>query len=1120
MSLLAKMAKASPSPALPVPSPSPQLMTKELSTGKAYQNEVSSIKVALALNAAIGAGCLLGFLVMRSFMLQYQLRTVLPYITIRPPPLPSGVRRAISWIKPVFCASDVWMLHSAGLDALVMQKSLALCIQLLLPIALLGCCVLMPLQLSEAYERGNTSTFTRLTMANIDPRSKIMWGHWTCVFVFLGWTLLLLEYHYRQYVSLRQFYLRSGNSGWNAWRELHMAEADGVGVHQRSRFADLVDNARMDGILKVMDAENAAAPMNWWRRKMAWLTSWTGKGSPEDVMALAQELTANDANDRVIKRLRSGRAGPSTGFGGAGESSGPSSAAAGSKPAPPAPRAQGKPQPLGEGLEGPFETAAGAGASAGVAASDSFESFEEVEHLVAPRWWTSVDVVTNEEGRLRRLTAEEEKETKGSHMLLARPSVRYRKTINTFDFGGRPVGVHAQQYAVLVTDVDQAVYPELMRSGFPLGAGVCGVANVKYDEADTQWLGQRYARLARDAKRGALPCASKVEASKSSGIELADKKAAAAVSAAEALSLLEAAEAGVAPTSSGPSCSPPRAAVKPGRAAGLWAFARTAMRDGRLRKLAHSEQYSLVGAVFSTLFPDDFDRVVPVFNYRECDLLMRRWDKAMAQLEAAEHAIKLGGKPRLVKPKGSKEKVEQVVWLRQRVEELANQVLEARERALVFNSTPSFFVLFRSQKAAAIAASCNIHPLRRQLFNVRPAPGPEEVNWQALWYTHGQRTIRGMLVAPFIVIVVLLPVSLATAAMTQLNEAFCSPTNTVLRWDAYCRGGGKQIYAILKALLTGFVPVLLVQLWQGLLMPRLVFMAAQSEACHYSLSDLDRRMGSIYFLWTAFNFFAGGVIGSTALSQVPELVSKPFETPARLGYSLPASAKFFLSYLILRLFMSIPMRFLIIQPGVLHAWIRFPLSFFMKGMKDENATERARFMRTAIRSPRYGIEFGGNICLVALVSLAFAVICPLVPLVGFGFFCASWVFWRYNFIYCTQRKYESGGTFFVFLGNRLMVCAAVMVVFSGCVMMVKSAFVQATLLWVVGLVAIYSFYRRTQDLYVGALSEMPLLVAQMAPRARVPATVYVAPPLQHGGWLWYPEHNKVWENVGMPGLSF
>jgi hypothetical protein len=47
-------------------------------------------------------------------------------------------------------------------------------------------------------------------------------------------------------------------------------------------------------------------------------------------------------------------------------------------------------------------------------------------------------------------------------------------------------------------------------------------------------------------------------------------------------------------------------------------------------------------------------------------------------------------------------------------------------------------------------------------------------------------------------------------------------------------------------MLTGFVPALLIQLWQGLLMPCCVFFAAQSEARHYSLSGLDRRMGAIY----------------------------------------------------------------------------------------------------------------------------------------------------------------------------------------------------------------------------------------------------------------------------------
>jgi hypothetical protein len=56
---------------------------------------------------------------------------------------------------------------------------------------------------------------------------------------------------------------------------------------------------------------------------------------------------------------------------------------------------------------------------------------------------------------------------------------------------------------------------------------------------------------------------------------------------------------------------------------------------------------------------------------------------------------------------------------------------------------------------------------------VHPAPGPEEVNWQALWYNHGQRVLRGWLAAPFAIIVVLLPVSLLTSAISSLNDEFC-----------------------------------------------------------------------------------------------------------------------------------------------------------------------------------------------------------------------------------------------------------------------------------------------------------------------------------------------------------
>jgi hypothetical protein len=136
----------------------------------------------------------------------------------------------------------------------------------------------------------------------------------------------------------------------------------------------------------------------------------------------------------------------------------------------------------------------------------------------------------------------------------------------------------------------------------------------------------------------------------------------------------------------------------------------------------------------------------------------------MAQLDSAEHAVRMGGKRAMVKPKGSAVKVDRIDWLRGEVARLEKAVLESRERcgagvgvgvwvgwgqrprpcsdpvwpprgrtalksachlplapparALVLNCSPAFFVLFRTQKAAAIASSCTIHPLRRQLFQV------------------------------------------------------------------------------------------------------------------------------------------------------------------------------------------------------------------------------------------------------------------------------------------------------------------------------------------------------------------------------------------------------------------
>jgi hypothetical protein len=64
-------------------------------------------------------------------------------------------------------------------------------------------------------------------------------------------------------------------------------------------------------------------------------------------------------------------------------------------------------------------------------------------------------------------------------MTLSKPSVSYRRTINTIDSEGRPVAVNAQHYAVLVTDVEEWAGEEDVElpkqaSRLGLGAGAPG----------------------------------------------------------------------------------------------------------------------------------------------------------------------------------------------------------------------------------------------------------------------------------------------------------------------------------------------------------------------------------------------------------------------------------------------------------------------------------------------------------------------------------------------------------------------------------------------------------------------------------------------------------------------
>lgn len=70
------------------------------------------------------------------------------------------------------------------------------------------------------------------------------------------------------------------------------------------------------------------------------------------------------------------------------------------------------------------------------------------------------------------------------------------------------------------------------------------------------------------------------------------------------------------------------------------------------------------------------------------------------------------------------------------------------------------FVFFKTQAAAALAAQALIHSEDCREFKVCAAPGPEEVNWSALWLSYKQRDFRGWFTKPLLVIIMLIPINM------------------------------------------------------------------------------------------------------------------------------------------------------------------------------------------------------------------------------------------------------------------------------------------------------------------------------------------------------------------------
>eukprot|EP00884_Botryococcus_braunii_P001498 jgi/Botrbrau1/11349/Bobra.0038s0106.1 len=321
----------------------------------------------------------------------------------------------------------------------------------------------------------------------------------------------------------------------------------------------------------------------------------------------------------------------------------------------------------------------------------------------------------------------------------------------------------------------------------------------------------------------------------------------------------------------------------------------------------------LVEKTFRNLFPESFMYAVPVYKHKAVDRLLRKWDRACDQLEGGEAEYVTSHKR--IRPVatlgwlscfGIGEQVDKIDFFAQTVRRLEKEIPATRSKILAGPPCHAYFVIFNSQKDAAIAAQANIHPEDGNSFQIKEAPGPEEVNWSTLWMSYHERELREVLVLPLKVAVVLLPIGVFAGVVTQVNQILCG----IPEAKNYCNSRWSGI-------LVSVLPSILLSVWQQVVLPLLFYCFVLLEGRSVSLSGIDRRVASLYFFWNVFNVFLGGMLGGS-LSRLTSIFVKGEINAAlmSIGTALPSASNFFINFVILQGFGMVPLRILYPSIGV------------------------------------------------------------------------------------------------------------------------------------------------------------------------------------------------------------
>ncbi|KAL3519428.1 hypothetical protein ACH5RR_017577 [Cinchona calisaya] len=347
------------------------------------------------------------------------------------------------------------------------------------------------------------------------------------------------------------------------------------------------------------------------------------------------------------------------------------------------------------------------------------------------------------------------------------------------------------------------------------------------------------------------------------------------------------------------------------------------------------------------------------------------------------------------------EKVDAIDHQTAEIERLSKEIAKERERVISDPKSimPAAFVSFKTRWGAAVCAQTQ-QSRNPTLWLTEWAAEPRDVYWQNLAIPYVSLSIRRLIIGVaffFLTFFFMIPIafvqSLANIEDIEKKAPFLKPIIEI---------------SFIKSFIQGVLPGIALKIFL-IVLPTILMIMSKFEG-FLSISGLERRSASRYYIFNFVNVFLGSIIAGTAFQQLSKFLHQSAnEIFKTIGVAIPMKATFFITYIMVDGWAGIAAEILRLQPLIIFHLKNF---FLVKTEKDREEAMDPGSLGFNTGEPQIQFYF--------ILGLVYAVVTPLLLPFILVFFGLAYVVFRHQIINVYNQEYESAAAFWPDVHGRII----------------------------------------------------------------------------------------------------